>query len=86
MIGSNFAGADMRLFLVTLVAGLGSPAACSLVALAWAAPLAWAVGLPVMRIWLGFAPGGVKSTTLLAMALGLDAASSPPITSCAWSS
>lgn len=74
MIGSNFAGADMRLFLVTLVAGLGSLAVASLVALAWAAPLAWLVGLPVLQVWLGYAPGGVETTALLAMALGLDAA------------
>lgn len=74
MIGSNFAGADMRLFLVTLVAGLGSLMVCSLVALAWAAPLAWLVGMPVLQVWLGFAPGGVETTALLAMALGLDAA------------
>ncbi len=74
MIGSNFAGADMRMFLVTLVAGLGSLVVSSLVALAWAAPLAWLVGLPVLQVWLGFAPGGVETTALLAMALGLDAA------------
>lgn len=74
MIGSNFAGADMRLFLVTVVAGLGSLLVASLVALAWAAPLAWLVGLPVLQVWLGYAPGGVETTALLAMALGLDAA------------
>lgn len=74
MIGSNFAGADIRLFLVTAVAGLGSLLVASLVALAWAAPLAWLVGLPVLQVWLGYAPGGVETTALLAMALGLDAA------------
>lgn len=74
MIGSNFAGADMRLFLVTAVAGVGSLTVASLVGLAWAAPLAWLVGLPVLQVWLGYAPGGVETTALLAMALGLDAA------------
>jgi membrane AbrB-like protein len=74
MIGSNFAGADMRLFIVTLVAGVGSLIVCSLVAFAWAAPLAWFVGMPVLQVWLGYAPGGVETTALLAMALGLDAA------------
>jgi membrane AbrB-like protein len=74
MIGANFAGADMRLFLVTVVAGLGSLTVASLVALAWALPLAWVVGIPVLQVWLGYAPGGVETTALLAMALGLDAA------------
>lgn len=74
MIGSNFAGADVRLFLVTAVAGLGSLLVASLVVLAWAVPIAWLVGLPVLQVWLGYAPGGVETTALLAMALGLDAA------------
>lgn len=74
MIGSNFAGADMRLFLVTVVAGMGTLLVTSLVALAWALAAAWIVGLPVLQVWLGYAPGGVETTALLAMALGLDAA------------
>jgi len=74
MIGSNFSGADLRLFLVTALAGLGSLTVASFVALAWAAPLAWLAGLPVLQVWLGYAPGGVETTALLAMALGLDAA------------
>ena len=74
MIGSNFAGADMRLFLVTLRAGLGCLVVSCLVALAWAAPLAWVTDLPVLQVWLGYAPGGVETTALLAMSLGLDAA------------
>ena len=45
-----------------------------LVALAWAMPLAWLVGLPPTQVWLAYAPGGVETTALLAMALGLDAA------------
>jgi membrane AbrB-like protein len=74
MIGSNFAGADMRLFAEMVVAGVGSLAVSSLVALAWALPLAWLVGLPTIQVWLAYAPGGVETTALLAMALGLDAA------------
>ena len=30
--------------------------------------------LPVLQVWLGYAPGGVETTALLAMSLGLDAA------------
>jgi membrane AbrB-like protein len=74
MIGSNFVGADMRLFLEMMVAGLGSLAVAGLVALAWAAPLAWIVGLPAAQVWLAYAPGGVETTAILALSLGLDAA------------
>jgi uncharacterized protein len=74
MIGSNFGGADMSLFLETAKAGLGSLVVAAFVALAWAWPLALIVGLPVTQVWLAFAPGGVETTAILAMALGLDAA------------
>ena len=74
LIGSNFAGADLRLFLVTAGAGLGSLVVSGLVALAFALPAAWIVGLPPIQVWLAYAPGGVETTALLAMALGLDAA------------
>lgn len=74
MIGSSFAGADMRLFAQMVAAGVGSLVVSSLVALAWALPLAWLVGLSPVQVWLAYAPGGVETTALLAMALGLDAA------------
>ena len=74
MIGSNFAGADMGLFVETAKAGLGSLAVAVLVALAWAWPLSLLVGLPVIQVWLAFAPGGVETTAILALSLGLDAA------------
>ena len=74
MIGSNFAGADMRLFLVTAgggarLAGRSRPRGAGL---GGAARLAGR--LPAMQVWLAYAPGGVETTALLAMALGLDAA------------
>ena len=74
MIGANFAGADMALFIETAKAGLGSLAVAVLVALAWAWPLALLIGLPVVQVWLAFAPGGVETTALLALSMGLDAA------------
>lgn len=74
MIGANFAGADMRLFIETLKAGLGALVVCTLVALAWAAPVAVLTGLPVLQVWLAYAPGGVETSALVAMSMGLDAA------------
>jgi uncharacterized membrane protein AbrB (regulator of aidB expression) len=32
------------------------------------------VNLPIAELWLAYAPGGVETTAILAMALGLDAA------------
>lgn len=74
MIGANFAGADVRLFLEMAKAGVLSLILSVLVAAAWAFPLAKLTGLPPLQVWLAFAPGGVETTAILAIALGLDGA------------
>jgi hypothetical protein len=74
MIGSNFAGTEARLLVATLGAGLGSLAVGALSATLIAIPVAWMVKLPITEIWLAYAPGGVETSAILAMALGLDAA------------
>lgn len=74
MIGTNFVGTDVRVLTSTFVAGLGSLAVCSLGALLWAAPLAWLMGLSPVQVWLAYSPGGVETSAILAMALGLDVA------------
>lgn len=74
MIGSNFAGTDKALLINTLAAGLGSLAVSATAAVAIAVPVALMVGMPVTQLWLAYAPGGVETTALLAMAMGLDAA------------
>src|SRR5262249_10583961 len=74
MIGSNFFGTEPRMLAATLGAGLGSLGVSALVALLWAAPAAWIAGLPAVQVWLAYAPGGVETTAITALALGLDAA------------
>ncbi len=74
MVGANFVGTDMRLFLEVLRAGVGSLVLSSVLALAWAAPVAAMVGLPVLQVWLAYAPGGIETSAIMALSLGLDAA------------
>ncbi|MEL6374686.1 MAG: AbrB family transcriptional regulator [Pseudomonadota bacterium] len=74
VLGANFAGTNAKLLLQTAVASVGSVALAAMIALAFAAPTAWAMGLPVAQLWLAFAPGGVETMAILALALGLDPA------------
>ena len=74
MVGANFSGTDRRLFLDTMLAGLGSVVVGGVVALACALPVAWVLDLHPAQIWLAYAPGGVDVMAIMALALGLDAA------------
>lgn len=73
-LGATFAGTNVRLVIETIKAGLGSLFVASAVTLGWAWPLGRLLELPVTQVWLSFAPGGVETTTILALALGLDGA------------
>jgi len=74
MIGSNFSGTDTRLFVETLLASFGLLAVSALAALAWALLTHWITGISTVQLWLAYAPGGVETTAILALSLGLDAA------------
>ncbi len=74
MIGSNFYGTDFRLLFALLAASLGLVVVSASVALVWAFALGWVSGLPTLQIWLAYSPGGVETTAIMALALGLDAA------------
>lgn len=74
MIGINFGGTDLTMLADTVAAACGSLAVCSLVALAWAFPLALLLGLSPIQVWLAYAPGGVEISAIMAMSLGLDVA------------
>lgn len=74
LIGVNFGGTDVTMLADTIAAACGSLAVCSLVALAWALPLAFLLGLSPIQVWLAYAPGGVEISAIMAMALGLDVA------------
>ena len=74
VVGSNFAGVNRRLLLDTLLASAGSVLIGAAVALLCALPVAWLVGLPPAQLWLAYAPGGVETMAIMALALGLDPA------------
>lgn len=73
-VGTNFTGIDRHLILDTLLASIGSLLVGAAVALAFAVPVAWILGLTVAQLWLAYSPGGVDVMTIMAMALGLDPA------------
>jgi membrane AbrB-like protein len=74
MVGTNFQGMDHKLLCDTLVASIGNVVIGSAVGLAIAWPVASLLGLPVAQLWLAYAPGGVETMAVMALALGFDAA------------
>jgi membrane AbrB-like protein len=74
MVGTNFSGMDLKLLRDTMVASIGTVVIGSGVALIFAWPVAEALGLPVAQLWLAYAPGGVETMAVMALALGFDAA------------
>jgi membrane AbrB-like protein len=74
VVGSNFAGVNRRLLLDTLLASAGSVLIGAAAALVCALPVAWLVGVPPAQLWLAYAPGGVETMAIMALALGLDPA------------
>ncbi|MEO0671197.1 MAG: AbrB family transcriptional regulator [Pseudomonadota bacterium] len=74
MVGAHFDGTDLRLFGATVVAGILSLVVGSAAAMAVAIPVAATLGLSLPQVWLAYAPGGVETMSILALALGFDAA------------
>jgi hypothetical protein len=74
MVGSNFVGTDAGLFRDTLIASIGSVLIGATVAVVCALTTSALLGLPAAQLWLAYAPGGVETMTIMAMALGLDPA------------
>lgn len=73
-VGTNFAGINRHLIADSLLASIGSLLVGAAVALTFAVPVAWLLGLTVAQLWLAYSPGGVDVMTIMAMALGLDPA------------
>lgn len=74
VVGAMFQGTDRRLLFSSAKASLGAITLACLISAAFAVPVADYLGLPVMQVWLGFAPGGLDSMTVLAFSLGYDPA------------
>ncbi|MDJ0949018.1 MAG: AbrB family transcriptional regulator [Alphaproteobacteria bacterium] len=73
-IGARFAGVSARFVLRTLRLALGSTALMLALTMLFAGMLHLATGLPAPALVLAFAPGGLAEMSLIALALGIDAA------------
>lgn len=74
MTGSSFTGTTMKEIAAVLPAACGAVLVGASVGLAFAWPVAALLGMPVAQVWLAYAPGGVETMAVIALALGLDVA------------
>ena len=73
-IGCRFAGTPLKLIGRAVAASLGSTAILLAVNVAFAAALFAMLGLPTTALMLAYAPGGLAEMSLIAIAIGTDAA------------
>lgn len=73
-VGCRFAGVTTRLLLRTAAAAAGGTAVLLSASILFAIGLAQATGLPVVPLILAFSPGGLPEMSLIAFAIGADAA------------
>jgi membrane AbrB-like protein len=74
MLGSRFSGFSPWLFFRLLGAGLAGFLVAAAVAAAGALAASGATGIAPLVTLIAFAPGGLEAMTIMALALGLDAA------------
>ncbi len=73
-IGCRFAGVTIRLLLRTAAVAAGGTAVLLSATIAFAMGLAQLTGLPAVPLMLAFSPGGLAEMSLIAIAIGADAA------------
>jgi uncharacterized protein len=73
-IGCRFAGTTLRMIRRAVAAALGSTAILLAVNVAFAVALHSALELPAAALMLAYAPGGLAEMSLIAIAIGTDAA------------
>jgi membrane AbrB-like protein len=73
-IGCRFAGVTTRLLLRTAAAAAGGTVVLLSATIAFAMTLAQLTGLPAVPLVLAFSPGGLAEMSLIAIAIGADAA------------
>ena len=73
-IGCRFAGVTARLLLRTAAAAAGGTVVLLSATIAFAIGLAQFTGLPAVPLMLAFSPGGMAEMSLIAIAIGADAA------------
>lgn len=74
IVGSFFAGTDKAVIVSSALAGLGNLAVGVTVCSLFAVPVGLLLDLPIIQVWLGFAPGGFETMIILAYVLGYDPA------------
>ncbi|MEM8646085.1 MAG: AbrB family transcriptional regulator [Pseudomonadota bacterium] len=73
-IGARFAGVTFSMLKDGALAGAGSTVLGLAIAGAIAVPVASLLSLPLLQVWLAFAPGGIDALTVVAFSLGVDPA------------
>jgi hypothetical protein len=73
-IGCRFAGVTAELLLRTAAAAAGGTVVLLSATIAFAVGLAQLTGLPAVPLMLAFSPGGLAEMSLIAIAIGADAA------------
>jgi len=74
MVGSRFAGTDLRFLAGILFASVGAFVVASGIALAMAIGVAAITGAPADQVIVAFAPGGLDAMMSLSLALNMDSA------------
>jgi membrane AbrB-like protein len=74
MIGARFTGLPLRLVLRGIVLAIGATGLLLLVAVAFGYAVDWTATVPFSSALLAFSPGGLAEMSLIALALGIDAA------------
>ncbi|MEQ9490290.1 MAG: AbrB family transcriptional regulator [Alphaproteobacteria bacterium] len=74
IVGSFFAGTDKAIIISSALAGLGNLLVGVTVCTLFAVPVGLMLDLPIVQVWLGFAPGGFETMIILAYVLGYDPA------------
>jgi len=74
MIGARFTGLAFGLVLRGILLAVGATALLLGLAAGFGLAVAWSAGLPFASTLLAFAPGGLAEMSLIALALGIDAA------------
>lgn len=74
MIGARFTGLQFGLVLRAILLATGATTLLLLLAAGFGLAVAWTASLPFASTLLAFAPGGLAEMSLIALALGIDAA------------
>lgn len=72
LIGSRFSGTNLRQLIRDFGAGIVALSISVGLALVFAVLAAWAAGLPLIDVMIGFAPGGLETMLVVGAAVGAD--------------